>query len=155
MDKFNTPLMQKTEAEQEQLFLRNLKKYNNLDTLEQYALYMGMAQILEAKIKVILASQFNQSAKTIEQLPLGKTIPLLKKQGVRDDLIILLDEIRSDRNTMAHEFLANLLISTDLGFDPESKIVRELSKYICNLEKVILFWDWCIKNNALMPIDDN
>ena len=52
---------------------------------------------------------------------------------------------------MAHSFLVDTMISKSLGFSMESIEVRKLDKYIVELENLILFWEWCIKHEALIP----
>ena len=52
---------------------------------------------------------------------------------------------------MAHSFLVDTIISRSLGFSMESIEVRQLDKYIRELENVILFWEWCVKHEALIP----
>lgn len=67
------------------------------------------------------------------------------------DLIELLKNTRDNRNNMAHSFLVDTMISKSLGFGMESIEVRQLDKYIRELENVILFWEWCVKHEVLIP----
>lgn len=52
---------------------------------------------------------------------------------------------------MAHSFLVDTIISKSLGFSMESIEVRQLDKYIFELEDTIFFWEWCVKHEALSP----
>ena len=85
-------------------------------------------------------------------MTLGGAVKILdKKMRVRLDLIKLLRNTRDNRNNMAHSFLVDTMISKSLGFSMESIEVRQLDKYIRELENVILFWEWCVKHEALIP----
>lgn len=85
-------------------------------------------------------------------MTLGGAVKILdEKVRVRPDLIELLKNTRDNRNNMAHSFLVDTMISKSLGFSIESIEVRKLDKYILELENLILFWEWCIKHEALIP----
>ncbi|MDC5503309.1 hypothetical protein NRA38_14050 [Acinetobacter baumannii] len=139
-----------------QLCTQRLEKYEGKSFIEKYALYMGMVQILELQMKQILNRQFGytseKSLKSLEQKTFGQTVRILKDKGVRPDIISLLEKNRDNRNNMAHSFLVDTMISTSLGFSRESIEVRQLDKAIFELENLILFWEWCVQHNALMPI---
>ena len=139
-----------------QLSSQRLKKYDGKSLIEKYALYMGMVQILELQMKQIIYSQFDYKSegqlKELEKMTLGGAVKILdEKMRVRLDLIKLLRNTRDNRNNMAHSFLVDTMISKSLGFSMESIEVRQLDKYIRELENVILFWEWCVKHEALIP----
>ena len=137
-----------------QLSSQRLKKYDGKSLIEKYALYMGMVQILELQIKQIIYSQFGYNSedqlKNLEKMTFGQAVSMVDKK-VRPDLIDLLTNTRDNRNNMAHSFLVDTMISKSLGFSMESIEVRQLDKYIRELENVILFWEWCVKHEALIP----
>jgi hypothetical protein len=135
---------------------QRLEKYKGKSFIEKYALYMGMAQILELQMKQILHRQFGyiseDDIEKLERKTFGQSVRILKDKGVRPDIIELLEKNRDNRNKMAHSFLVDTMISTSLGFNMESIEVRQLDKSIFELENLILFWEWCVKQDALMPI---
>lgn len=135
---------------------QRLEKYKGKSFIEKYALYMGMAQILELQMKQILHRQFGyiseDDIEKLERKTFGQSVRILKDKGVRPDIIELLEKNRDNRNNMAHSFLVDTMISTSLGFNMESIEVRQLDKSIFELENLILFWEWCVKQDALMPI---
>lgn len=137
-----------------QLSSQRLEKYDGKSLIEKYALYMGMVQILELQIKQIIYSQFGYNSedqlKNLEKMTFGQAVGMVDKK-VRPDLIKLLENTRDNRNNMAHSFLVDTMISKSLGFSMESIEVRQLDKYIRELENVILFWEWCVKHEALIP----
>ncbi|WP_163123226.1 hypothetical protein [Acinetobacter portensis] len=135
---------------------QRLEKYKGKSFIEKYALYMGMAQILELQMKQIIHRQFGYTSEDelekLERKTFGQAVWILKEKEVRPDIIKLLEKNRDNRNNMAHSFLVDTMISTSLGFSMESIEVRLLDKAIFELENVILFWEWCIKHNNLMQI---
>ena len=136
---------------------QRIDKYRDKSFIEKYALYMGMVQILELQIKQILHSKFSfetdEQFERLEKMTLGQAVRCLKDKNVRPDIIHLLEHNRDNRNDMAHSFLANTIMNTSLGFSLGSIEFRQLDKYIVELENVILFWEWCIHNDALLPDD--
>ena len=57
-----------------------LKKYENLSFIEQYAMYMGMAQILEFGLKKLYEEKFGGNLDDMERWTLGKTKFELEKK---------------------------------------------------------------------------
>ncbi|MCM4168064.1 hypothetical protein KCTC52924_03616 [Arenibacter antarcticus] len=56
-----------------------IKKYENLNLLEKYSMYMGVAQILEMQLKQLLVKDFREEFNNIEKWPLGRTLNKLNK----------------------------------------------------------------------------
>lgn len=139
-----------------QLCTQRLKKYEGKSFIEKYALYMGMVQILELQMKQIIYHQFGytteEKLQDLERKTFGQAVWILKENNIRPDLIALLEKNRDNRNNMAHSFLVDTIISTSLGFSMESIEVRQLDKSIYELENLILFWEWCVKHEALTSI---
>lgn len=138
-----------------QLCAKRVEKYEGKSFIEKYALYMGMVQILELQMKQIIYRQFGYNSeeelKDLERKTFGQAVRILKAKKVRPDLIKLLEKNRDNRNNMAHSFLVDTMISTSLGFSMKSIEVRQLDKSIFELENLILFWEWCVKHEELMP----
>ena len=139
-----------------QLCTQRIEKYEGKSFIEKYALYMGMVQILELQLKQIIYRQFGYTSEEkledLERKTFGQAVRILKENKVRTDLIELLEKNRDNRNNMAHSFLVDTMISTSLGFSIKSIEVRQLDKSILELENLILFWEWCVKHEELMPI---
>lgn len=150
-------IMAKTEVNRDEIIhLQDLRleKYKNKSFIEKYALYMGMVQILELQMKQMLYRKFDFSTeeklKKLETMTFGQSVKQLDDKGVRTDIIYLLNISRDNRNKMAHSFLVDTLISSSLGFNMESIEVRQLDKYIKELEDASLFWEWCVNHDALL-----
>lgn len=150
-------IMAKQEVNKDEIILltkQRIEKYDDKSFIEKYALYMGMAQILELQMKQFIHQKFGLESeeylKKLEKKTFGQSVRVLKDKGVRPDLISQLENNRDNRNNMAHSFLVDTMISTSLGFEIEGIEFRQLDKNILELESVILFWEWCIKHEALM-----
>jgi|LDZT01.1.fsa_nt_gi hypothetical protein len=132
---------------------KRLEKYKNLSFLEHYAMYMGVAQILEFGLKKLLEIKFNYDLEKMETWTLGKTKAELEKCGLRKDFITLLENVVISRNYIAHEILVNESLMNgilrELQIEGEfSKNDRFLTKSIYELEYLILFFDWINENNG-------
>jgi hypothetical protein len=130
-----------------------LKKYENLSFIEQYAMYMGMAQILEFGLKKLFEEKFGGNLDDMERWTLGKTRAELEKKGLRTDFIALLNGVTDSRNHIAHEILANEALINGMlkkfnvqgGF---SKNQRFLWKAINELEHICFLFDSTNENNG-------
>ena len=128
---------------------KRLKKYKKLNALEQFAMFMGMAQILEAGLKNLLVRRYKYEPEKMDKWTLGKTTSELKASGVRKDFVALLESVVKYRNHIAHEFLANdAILRSLLGGDSGRLELRELEKGIYELEQILLLHDWCEEHNA-------
>lgn len=131
---------------------KGLKKYENLSFIEQYAMYMGMAQILEFGLKKLFEEKFGGNLDDMERWTLGKTRVELERKGLRADFIALLKGVTDSRNHIAHEILANEALMNGMknklnvqgGF---SKNKRFLWKAINELEHTCFLFDWTNENN--------
>jgi hypothetical protein len=70
--------------------LKRLGKYKKLNVLEQFAMFMGMAQILELGLKGLLTRRYKCDYEKMQKWTLGKTTKELRECGLRADLIVLL-----------------------------------------------------------------
>ncbi|EKG83520.1 hypothetical protein VCHE16_3588, partial [Vibrio paracholerae HE-16] len=120
--------------------------------LEQYALFMGKAQLLEFYLKNLLFRLFDVPIERSEKWTLGKTKNELKTQGLRPDFIEFLSSVVDYRNHMAHEFLTNDAIIQSFAEFSNHKRFRELYKAIYELEQLIVLYDWCEENQGWLPV---
>ncbi len=133
---------------QEQVHKR-LAKYKKLNILEQFAMFMGMAQILEAGLKNLLVRRYNYAHENMERWTLGKTTSELKRSGLRMDFVDLLESVVTYRNHIAHELLANeAMLKALLGGDAGRLELRQLETGIYELEQILFLHDWCEEHNA-------
>lgn len=77
---------------------------------------MGKAQLLEFGLKKILLTLpgYNLDEEKLERLTLCQTRVELEKLGLRTDYNAYLKSFKDQRNTMAHEFLANFAVTRKL-----------------------------------------
>lgn len=128
---------------------KRLDKYKNLNELEQFAMFMGMAQILEAGLKNLLVTRYGYVHEKLENSTLGQTKNELKSCGVRADFIALLESVVGYRNHIAHEYLANdAILKTILGGHSGRLERKHLEKGIYELEQIMFLHDWCEEHDA-------
>ena len=132
---------------------KRLKKYNKLNYLGQFAMFMGTTQLLELGLKNLLVSKYGYEFEKIENKTLGWTTIELEKKGLRVDFIHLLKSLVEKRNYIAHELLANEFIMLTLtgGLKPKkhySKDLRFLHKSIFELEQVMVLFNWTEKHGG-------
>lgn len=128
-----------------------LAQYKDRSVLEQYAIFMGKAQILEFGLKGLLARKFNVPLEDMELWTLGRTRTELRQRGLRSDFIRFLDSVVDHRNNMAHEFLVNTEIIRSIANFSERKLYGDLFRALYEIEKVIILHDWCEENNGWLP----
>ncbi|QCZ26137.1 hypothetical protein [Leclercia adecarboxylata] len=126
--------------------LAGLKIYEGKSFLERFGLFMGKAQLLEFGLKKILESlpDYNLSEEELERLTLGQTRVELEKLGLRADYNAHLKSFKDQRNTMAHEFLANYAITQQIldGAALIRPFERELANASTQLEMLIIVFDF-------------
>ncbi len=133
---------------QEQV-LNRLEKYKSFNVLEQFAMFMGMAQVLEVGLKNLLSRRYKYDLEKIETWTLGKTTRELKECGLRADFIALLESVVQYRNHIAHELLVNdAMLKCILGGESGRLELKQLEKGIYELEQIIFLHDWCEEHNA-------
>jgi hypothetical protein len=133
---------------QEQV-LKRLEKYKNLNVLEQFAMFMGMAQVLEVGLKNLLSRRYKYDLKKMETWTLGRVTRELKECGLRPDFIALLESVVKYRNHTAHELLVNdAMLKYVLAGDSGRLELRQLEKGVYELEQVVFLHDWCEEHNA-------
>jgi len=128
---------------------QRLQKYEDLTVLEQFGMFMGTAQLLEAGLKQLLVRRYKYDLERIERWTLGRTVRELKARGLRSDLIRLWESVVEYRNYIAHELLLNdAMLRSILGGDSGKFELRHLEKGIYELEQLVLLYDWCEAHNA-------
>ncbi|MDI9256877.1 hypothetical protein [Flavobacterium sedimenticola] len=129
-----------------------IKKYEHLDFLGKYAMYMGVAQLLEFGLKKLHEEKYGNTLEEMERWTLGKTKDKLAAKGLRPDFIHFLESVVKSRNYIAHEILANFAlmrsITDNLETSHYSKDERILDKAILELEQLIFLFDWTNQNNG-------
>ncbi|MDP3583530.1 MAG: hypothetical protein Q8R61_00245 [Thiobacillus sp.] len=125
-----------------------LDEYKQLSMLEQYAMFMGKAQILEFGLKGLLTRRYNIPPEDMERWTLGITRNELRDRGLRADFISLLDSLVDYRNNMAHEFLVNNAITRSIADLSQRKLYGDLFRAVYELEQIIILYDWCEENGG-------
>jgi hypothetical protein len=126
-----------------------LEKYKSFNILEHFAMFMGMAQVLEFGLKRLLSDRYGVELERIEKSTMGQTVRQLKDGGLRPDYIALLESVVEYRNYMAHEFLANdAMLRQLLGGGSGRLEIRNLEKGTIELEQAIFLYDWSNQHNA-------
>lgn len=147
IEKQNEPHLEAPEI-QEQI-LKRLEKYKELNVLEQFAMFMGMAQLLEIGLKNLLGRKYKYDHEKMERWTLGKIAREMKECGLRVDFIILLESVVGYRNHIAHELLANdAMLKCLLSGDSGRLEMRQLEKGIYELEQIVFLHNWCEEHNA-------
>jgi hypothetical protein len=137
-----------SEEEIRDMISEKLEGYKKLSFLEQYAMFMGKAQILEFGLKSLLSNKYEIESEEMERWTLGKLKNELAQKGLRSDFIALLDSLVQSRNYIAHELLANnALLNSLVELSPRIE-GRELWKATYELEQIIILHDWCVEHNA-------
>ena len=126
-----------------ELVQEKMKPYEQLSVLEQYAMFMGKAQILEFFLKGLLTRKYGISSDSMEKWTLGKVKSELEKNGMRPDFIALLRSVVEHRNYIVHEFLVDNAITNSIADFSERKLYGDLSRAIYELEQIIILYDWC------------
>lgn len=133
--------------------VKRTKKYNNLNFFEQYALYIGIAQLLEICLKNLLVEKYQYDLGKLEKWTLGRTAKELEKNNLRKDFIQLLNSVVEYRNYIAHEMLANEILFHELlrGAIPKNhhtKETRRLHRAIYEIERLFFLFNWTQENDA-------
>jgi len=138
------------EADEIQAAVRaRLVKYERLNVLEQFAMFMGMAQILEISLKSLLHRKYNLDYEGMDRWTLGRTSRALKENHLRGDFTVLLDSVVGYRNRIAHEFLANEIMLRCLLDGNSGRLeIGELEKGIFELEQIMFLYEWCDRHDA-------
>lgn len=130
------------------LVLAKLEEYRELSVLEQYAMFMGKAQILEFGLKGLLTRKYGVPLEKMEKWTLGHTKNELRDRGLWPEFISFLKSVVDHRNNMAHEFLVNNAITKSLADFSERKLYGDLFRAVYELEQIIILYDWTEEHNG-------
>lgn len=123
-----------------------LEIYKGKPFIERFGLFMGKAQLLEFGLKKILVSLpgYDLDEKELERLTLCQARVELKALGLRTDYNAFLQSFTKQRNSMAHEFLANYALTQHLldGAKLIHPFERELNHACIALEQLIILFDY-------------
>lgn len=125
-----------------------LESYKDLNFLEQYAMYLGNAQILEFLLKGLLARKYLIPYEFMEKWTLGKVKNELNQNGLRQDFIEYLGRVVDHRNYIAHDLLVNNAITMSIASFSDRKLYSELFRSIYELEQIIILYNWCEEHNG-------
>lgn len=130
------------------MVLARLAEHEDMSLLEQYALFMGKAQVLEFGLKGLLHRRYNVPLDSMERWTLGQTKNELKNKGLRPNFIAYLERVVQHRNEMAHAFFLNLAITKSFADFSDRKLFGDLFRAAYELEQIMIFYDWCEENNC-------
>jgi hypothetical protein len=137
-----------TERQVESRVFRRLAKYKDLSALEQFAMFMGMAQVLEFGLKQLLVRLFNYGPERMERWTLGRTIRELEQSGLRPDYIGLLNDLLDYRNYIAHDYLADeAMLRRIVGGNLGRLQHKFLERGIFKVEHAVVIYDWLEKHD--------
>ena len=136
-----------------------LKNYNDLNFLEQYAIYMMRIQMYEQQLKNDLVNLFDVDEIHAERMNLSSIYRHIVNKDIRAHPILYrnIQDIAKQRNIMAHEFLLNELILNELiGKGATDMQQRAMDKWLYELELAYqqyyklkeldnLYKDWGVK----------
>jgi uncharacterized protein YydD (DUF2326 family) len=128
--------------------LSNLEIYKDKSFFEQYAMYMGKAQILEFGLKRLHHRLHSVPLDDMEKWTMGRIKDELKKSGIRRDFMAFLKLVVERRNYIAHEMLVNNAMLASLVEMSARMEGKELWKAIYELEQIILLYDFCEEKQA-------
>lgn len=128
--------------------LKRLKKYGKLNFLEQYAMFMGVAQVLEISLKQFAHSKYGIEFEKIERKTLGGIARLLRDKGLRPDFLSLLDDVVERRNYIAHDLLFSQFFLISVGAGNTRFERRILQHAIYEVEQLYFLYEWTEKHKA-------
>jgi len=127
---------------------KKLEGYKNLSFLEQYAMFMGKAQILELGLKGLLARKYEVPFESMEKWTLGRVKNELSQRGLRQDFIAYLSSVVDYRNYIVHELLVNNAITKSIANFSDRKLYGDFFRGVYELEQIIVLYDWSEKHDA-------
>jgi len=137
-----------TRAEIDAAVFARLEKYKTRGVFEQFALFMGMAQLLELTLKSFYARRYGVEVDSIERWTLGQVKNALRDRGLRPDFLDFLASVVNYRNRMAHSFMADMFLMREV-FGKETRFeTRELEKGIYELEQLFVLFEWSEEHDA-------
>lgn len=127
---------------------KRLEGYENLSFLEQYAMFMGKAQILELGLKRLLTRKYEVPFESMDKWSLGRVKNELSQRGLRQDFIAYLSSVVDYRNYIAHELLVNNAITKSAANFSNRKLYGDFYRGVYELEQLIVVYEWSEKHDA-------
>lgn len=127
---------------------RRLEKYEKCNLLEQFALFMGLAQILELQLKQFASRKYGIDLDSLDRHTLGQVANLLRTNSLRPDFLALLDSVVQHRNHIAHDLLASQSILVSLGAGSARFEIKILQRGLYELEQLCFLFEWTEQHNA-------
>ena len=137
-----------TKKDIQRAVFKRLELYNKLTFVEQFAMFMGKAQLFELALRQLLARRYKYEFDDMERWPLGRTARELKQCGLRKDFVALLESVIQHRNFIAHELLASKTLLAAFSGTTARSVRRPLEHGIYELEQIMYLYNWCEKHNA-------
>ena len=128
--------------------MEKLEDYKDLSFLEQYAMFMGKAQILELGLKGLLTRKYSIPFESMEKWTMGRVKNELSRKGLRSDFITVLGSVVDYRNYIAHELLVNNALTMCLANFSGVKMSGDLFRGIYELEQIIFLYDWTEEHHS-------
>jgi hypothetical protein len=130
--------------------VKRLEKTDKLSFLENFAMFMGKAQLVELALKHRLVNKYGYDEGKIERWTLGTAIKELEQCGLRRDFIALLRELNEHRRYIAHDLLAHdALLKKLTGLEAHDLAWRSLQRGLYAVEAVIVVHDFLTKNKYM------
>jgi hypothetical protein len=120
---------------------KRLARYEGMNFFEQFAMFMGVAQLLEISLKQLLNRRYGVPFDQTERWTLGRVARSLRDHGLREDFLAILDSVVTRRNHIAHNLLASQFMLAAVGAHEARFEVRELEKGIYELEQLWLLFE--------------
>jgi hypothetical protein len=128
---------------------RRMGRYDKLNFLESFAMFMGKAQLVEFALKSLLINKYGVEEEQIERWTLGQVIAALRERGCMQQFVGLLEELKERRNYIAHEILADDALMRKLVGSGGTFASRSVMKGLYCVETVIVVHDFLISNGYL------
>lgn len=122
---------------------RRLEKYKGRNLLERFAMFMGMAQLLEITLKGLIARSYGVEIESMERWTPGRVSSEVKQREFRQEFTTLLDSVVGYRNHIAHDSLANeFMLRERIGGKETRCEQKHLDRGIYELEQLLFLYQW-------------
>ena len=131
--------------------LAKLDHYKGRSVLEQCAIFLRKAQVLELGHNRLLAGKFNVSHEEMESRTLGKTKNERRDRGLLPGFIGILESVVAHGNNMAHGFVVSTKITRSIANFSDRRLYGGLFRALYKMEQIIILHDWCAENDGWLP----
>lgn len=123
---------------------------DKLSFFENYAMFMGKAQLVEMAMKGILIKKYGHNEKQVERWTFGRVIDELDKCGLRKDFLALLRKLNEYRIEIAHNLLADDALGKSLvGLEFQCFSMKTLKQGLFTVEETVHVYDFLSENKYL------